>query len=176
MPTDPISELANQFQAFISTKHPFASDLDPETLQSIESFAPPSTSSPGSASASTSQERRFRSDAQPPNSSYPVEWAESRTHLRSAVRHFQNLLKRRSTLGLASVTSESSQSHANFPLGPINTVITEVSRPLISTAQAPGLHQTVNQDTTTMSGSSDSSPRPSDNHQELHQDPRQEIH
>ena len=94
MSTDSIAELASQLQAFINTKHPFAGDLDPVILQSIESYAPPPTSSPGPAS--TSQERRSRSVARPPESPpYPVEWADSRSHLRSAVRHFQELLKHR---------------------------------------------------------------------------------
>ena len=45
MPMNSIAELASQLQAFISTKHPFASDLDPAILQSIEFYAPPPTSS-----------------------------------------------------------------------------------------------------------------------------------
>src|SRR5277367_5418607 len=151
MPTDPILELASQLQAFISTKHPFASDLDPAILQSIESYAPLSTSSP----ASTSQERRSRSVARPPESPpYPVEWADSRSHIRSAVRHFQELLKRRTALGLTGAAPEALQSQASHP---INSTITKDLAPLISTAQAHETHQTVSQETTTMSGSSDSS-------------------
>jgi hypothetical protein len=103
MSTNSIAELASQLQAFISTKHPFAGDLDPAILQSIEFYALPPTSAP----APTSQERRSRSVARPPESPpYPVEWADSRSRLRLAVRHFQELLKRRTALGLTSATPE----------------------------------------------------------------------
>jgi hypothetical protein len=153
MSTDPVAELASQLQAFISTKHPFASDLDPAVLQSIELYAPPSASSPDPAS--TSQERRSRSLARPPESPlYPVEWADTRSHLRTAVRHFQELLKRRTASGLTGAAPEAFQSRTNHP---INSAITKDLAPLISTAQAPKTHQAVSQDTTTMLGSSNSS-------------------
>jgi hypothetical protein len=153
MPTDSIAELASQLQAFISIKHPFASDLDPAILQSIESYASPSTSSLGPAS--TLQERRSRSVARPPESPpYPVEWADSQSRFRSALRRFQELLKHRTALGLTSAAPEASQSQANQP---INSAITEDLAPLISTAQAPKTYQAVSQEITTMSGSSDSS-------------------
>jgi hypothetical protein len=151
MPTDPVVELASQLQAFISTKHPFASELDPEILQSVESLAPPSTSSPAPASS----ERASRSIARPLNSSpYPVEWAETRTHLRLAVRQFQRLLKHRTASGLTSAAPEAFQSPANHP---INSTITEDLAPLISVAQAPETHQVVSQEITTMAASSNSS-------------------
>ena len=146
MPTNSIAELASQLQAFISTKHPFASDLDPAILQSIEFYAPPPTSSP--VPAPTSQERSSRSVARLPESPpYPVEWADSRSQLRSAVRHFQELLKRRTASELTGDAPEAFQSQANHP---INSTITKDLTPLISTAQAPETHQTVSQDTTTM--------------------------
>ena len=128
MPIDPIVELASQLQAFISTKHPFTSELDPAILQSIESCASPSTSS----LASISQERRSRSDARPLNSSpYLVEWADTRTHLRSAVWHFERLLKHRTALGSTSATSE---SYANSSVNPINsTIIEELALPISTT-------------------------------------------
>jgi hypothetical protein len=139
MSTDPVAELASQLQAFVGTKHPFASDLDPAILQSIGFYTLPPTSPPGPAS--TSQERRSRSVARPPESPpYPVEWADTRSHLRSAVRHFQELLKRRTASGLTSATPEAFQSRTNHP---INSTITEDSALLISTAQAPKTHQTI---------------------------------
>jgi len=46
MPIDPLVELASQLQAFIRTKHPFISDLDLATLQSIELHAYPLSLSP----------------------------------------------------------------------------------------------------------------------------------
>ena len=151
MPTNSIAELASQLQAFISTKHPFASDLDPAILQSIEFYTPLPTSSP----APTSQERSSRSVARPPESPpYPVEWADSQSHLRLAVWHFQELLKRRTALGLTSAAPEALQSQANHL---INSTITKDLAPLISTAQAHETHQTVSQETTTMLGSSNSS-------------------
>src|SRR5271168_4417476 len=188
MPTDPITELATQLQAFVRIKHPFASNLDSEILQSIESYARPSTSSSGPAS--TSQERTSRSVAQPPKTSlYSVEWADSQAKLRTAVQRFQKLLKQQTNLGLTNAIPEALQSHANPLTDPINSTITEESAPLISTAQAPELDQPVSQETTTMSGNSDS-PRgrdstppggretasPSvDGRQNLHQDLRQEL-
>ena len=48
MRTDPVAELASQLQAFVRTKHPFASDLDLATLQSIEQYARLSSPSPAS--------------------------------------------------------------------------------------------------------------------------------
>ena len=177
MPTNSIAELASQLQAFISTKHPFASDLDPAILQSIEFYAPPPTSS--QVPAPTSQERSSRSVARPPESPpYPVEWADSRSQLRSAVRHFQELLKRRTASELTGDAPEAFQSQANHP---INSTITEDLTSLNSTAQAPETHQTVSQDTTTMASSSDSSTsqgapqRGIDEHQEFRQEFRQEI-
>jgi hypothetical protein len=152
MSTDPVAKLASQLQAFINTKHPFASDLDLDILQSIESYAPPPTSSPGPAS--TSQERRSRSIARPLESPpYPVEWADSRSPFRTALRHFQELLKRRTALGSTSATLEASQSHTDQP---ISSTITEHSALVISTTQASRTHQIASQETTTMSGSSDS--------------------
>jgi hypothetical protein len=182
MPTDSITELASQLQAFISIKHPFVSDLDPAILQAIESYAPLSTLSP----ASIPQERQSRSNAQPLKSSpYPVEWAESRTRLRSAVWQLQKLLKHQIASGSTGAAPEAFQSYTDFPTDPINSIITEESPPLISTVQAPETHQTVSQETTTMSGSPDSptgqgtshhsADDRQDPHQEIRQDLRQEI-
>src|SRR5580700_7986417 len=169
MPTDPIMELASQLQAFIGTKHLFASELDPATLQLIESCAPP----PGLPPAST--ERGSRSAAPPPEASpYPIQWAETRTHIRTAVRQLERLLKQQAAPGPISATPGASQSHANHP---IDSIITEESALPISTTQVPETRQIISQDTTTMAGSSDLSmepgaPRPGTDER---QDLRQEI-
>jgi len=53
-------------------------------------------------------------DAQPPKlPPYLVEWAESQTHLRLAVRQFQRLLKQQTALGTDSAVPPASKSHAN---------------------------------------------------------------
>jgi len=150
MPTEPISELASQLQAFISTEHSFVSDLDPAILQSIEYFAlPPSSPTP------VSTERASRSVARPPKSStYPVEWADARVHLLSAVRQLMN---QRTAFGSTSATPEALWSHANFPMDPIDSIITEESAFLIPATHAPEMHQMVNQETATMASSSNSS-------------------
>jgi hypothetical protein len=153
MPTEPISELASQLQAFISAEHSFVSDLDPAILQSIEYFAlPPSSPTP------VSTERASRSVARPPKSStYPVKWADARVHLRSAVRQFQKLLNQRTAFGSTSAAPEALWSHANFPMDPIDSIITEESALLIPATPAPETHQMVNQETATMASSSNSS-------------------
>src|ERR1700723_3097037 len=132
MSTDPIVKLACQFQAFISTKHPFISEIDPALLQSIELFAPSSTSSlgPAPAPASTSQERH--------SFPYPVEWAETPARLRSGIRQLEKLLKHRTASAPISAVLEEPQSHANHSVNPINPISTEESAPLISTTQASG--------------------------------------
>jgi hypothetical protein len=101
MPTDSLAELASQLQAFVHTEHPFTSDLNPATLQSIEHYARPLSPS----LASFSQERAFCSVAQPLRSlPYLVEWADSQTYLYTAVQQLYKLLKHQTALGPASAT------------------------------------------------------------------------
>src|SRR5947207_9707956 len=88
IPATQLMSLANQLQAFISTRHPFTDEFEAATLRLLEQHTAPSI-----IPSSLDLQRSSHLNNQQPSSSspYPVEWAESRTHLHTAIRHFQAL-------------------------------------------------------------------------------------
>src|SRR5204862_6091032 len=88
IPATQLTSLANQLQAFIITRHPFTDEFEATTLRLLEQHTAPSI-----IPSSLDLRRSSHSNDQQPSSlsPYPVEWAETRTHLPTAIRHFQAL-------------------------------------------------------------------------------------
>ena len=102
-----LSGLADQLQAFVNTNHGFIDEFDPDTLRLLEQYTAPSSSS------FLNSQRNSRSNTQLQGSSspYPIEWADRRIPLCSAIRHFQALVNHQIPTNTTSVSNTTPELH-----------------------------------------------------------------